>query len=296
MAKTKKKLRGVESLKSRYGLMFVTMWIIGVIIFFLKPLCESLFYSFSTVDLAAEGSVAQFTGITNYKQILLEDPDYLKNLQAALGSIVYSLPLILIVSLVLALILNQNFKGRIFFRGLYFLPVIIATGVVMQYIGGQISSDQISSSVTDNMFSVTDIMNVLSLPASIATPVQSIISNIFSLVWKCGIQIVLFIAGLQSIPSTLYEASKVEGASKWEDFWFITFPSLSRVTLLVTVFTMIELFTDANLNVIKIAFGRMKVGVYDISSAMLWFYFLVVGAVLGLVLFLYNKLLMKRWE
>ena len=246
--------------------------------------------------MAAEGSVAQFTGITNYKQILLEDPDYLKNLQAALGSIVYSLPLILIVSLVLALILNQNFKGRIFFRGLYFLPVIIATGVVMQYIGGQISSDQISSSVTDNMFSVTDIMNVLSLPASIATPVQSIISNIFSLVWKCGIQIVLFIAGLQSIPSTLYEASKVEGASKWEDFWFITFPSLSRVTLLVTVFTMIELFTDANLNVIKIAFGRMKVGVYDISSAMLWFYFLVVGAVLGLVLFLYNKLLMKRWE
>lgn len=296
MAKTKKKLRGVESLKSRYGLMFVTMWLIGVIIFFLKPLCESLFYSFSTVNLAAEGSVAQFTGITNYKQILLEDPDYLKNLQAALGSIVYSLPLILIVSLVLALILNQNFKGRVFFRGLYFLPVIIATGVVMQYVGGQISNDQISSSVTDNMFSVTDVMNVLSLPASIATPVQNIISNIFSLVWKCGIQIVLFIAGLQSIPSTLYEASKVEGASKWEDFWFITFPSLSRVTLLVTVFTMIELFTDANLNVIKIAFGRMKVGVYDISSAMLWFYFLVVGAVLGLVLFLYNKLLMKRWE
>ena len=106
----------------------------------------------------------------------------------------------------------------------------------------------------------------------------------------------LFIAGLQSIPSSLYEASRVEGASRWEDFWFITFPMLSRVTLLVGVFTMIELFTATTSPVIRTAYSKMGVGIYDVSSAMLWMYFAVVGVVMGLVILLYTRLLMKRWE
>ena len=139
-------------------------------------------------------------------------------------------------------------------------------------------------------------MNVLNLHVGIANYVQPIISNIFSLVWQCGIQIVLFIAGLQSIPASLYEASRVEGASKWEDFWFITFPMLSRVTLLVAVFTMIEQFTSSTSAIIKTAYSKMQVGIYDVSSAMLWFYFMIVVLIMGLFLLIYNRALMRRWE
>lgn len=111
-----------------------------------------------------------------------------------------------------------------------------------------------SASITDNMFSVEDVMGWLNLPPQIAELAKNAINSIFDLVWKSGIQIVLFIAGLQSIPKSLYEASTVEGASKWEEFWFITFPMLSRVTLLVGIFTMIELFTDANNTLVSRAY------------------------------------------
>lgn len=293
----KKKLRGIDSLKSRYGLMFVSIWVVGFVLFFLVPLCQSFTYAFCDVVFGSDKGGNTFVGIKHFRTLLLEDPSYTDNLRSAVSSMLYSLPLILIVSLVLALILNQKFRGRLFFRAVYFLPVIIASGVVMRLISGQLnSSDQLSSSVTENMFSVADIMNVLNLPTAVATYVQKIISSIFSLLWQCGIQIVLFIDGLQSIPSSLYEASRVEGASRWEDFWFITFPMLSRVTLLVGVFTMIELFTATTSPVIRTAYSKMGVGIYDVSSAMLWMYFAVVGVVMGLVILLYTRLLMKRWE
>lgn len=292
-----KKLHGIETLKSKYGLMFVSIWIIGFVLFFFVPLCQSIGYAFSTISIGENGLETSFVGFQNFYKILMEDPDYTKNLQTSIGQMVYSLPMILVVSLVLALILNQKFFGRLFFRALYFLPVIIATGVVMQLISGKVSSDdQMASTVTQKMFTVEDIMGVFNLPAGIATTVQTIISSIFSLVWKCGIQIVLFIAGLQSIPSSLYEVSKVEGATTWENFWFITFPMLSRVTLLVGMFTMIELFTDSTSPIIVTAFKKMSVGIYDVSSAMLWFYFLIAAVILGLVIFLYTHILMRRWD
>ena len=150
-----------------------------------------------------------------------------------------------LLSLVLALLLNNKFKGRLFFRALYFMPVIIASGVVIELISGMttggMSDSSVSESVSGGMFSVQDVMAVLDLPNQVAEYVQKIISNIFDLIWNSGIQTVLFIAGLQSIPSSLYEASRVEGATKWEEFWFITFPMLSNVTLLVMVYTMVEL-------------------------------------------------------
>ena len=289
----KRKLRGIESLKSKYGYMFVSIWVIGFVLFFSSSFIQSVIYSLSDVVIGGETS---FAGIKHFKMLLTEDPDYTKNLSASLSSILYSLPLILVVSLVLALMLNQEFRGRLFFRAIYFLPVIIATGVVLKYISGYGSTtDKVSESVTDNMFQVTDIMNVLNLPAGIAEYVQTIISNIFSLLWQSGIQIVLFISGLQSIPSSLYEASRVEGASKWEDFWFITFPSLSRVTLLVAIFTMIDQFTSSTSPIIETAYSKMQTGIYDVSSAMLWFYFIIVIAVMGVFLILYNRLLMRRW-
>lgn len=296
----KKKKKGVESRKSQYGMMFVLPWIIGVIMFFIVPILQSLIFSLSEVFIEADGVVMDFIGVENFRYLISEDPDYLKLLSSSVTQFLYSLPLILIISLVLALILNQKFRGRLFFRSLFFLPVIIASGIVLEVFFDVTSENTaalgVSTSMTANMFSVSDIMTLLDLPQKVATYVQVVITNIFDLVWSCGIQIILFIAGLQSIPGTVYEASKVEGATKWEEFWFITFPMISRVVLLTGIFTMVQLFTDNRNPMISKAYTMMGSGIYDRTSAMLWFYFLIVGVIMILIVGLYSKTLLKKWK
>lgn len=297
----KKKYKSIEQLKSRYGLMFVSPWIIGFIIFFAYPVIQSVWYSFSKVTLSVGGVQSRFIGIRNYRYLLVEHPSYIGWLTSSFTTILYSLPIILLVSLVLALLLNQKFRGRIFFRALYFVPVIIASGVVIKLMFSTTSDDLVSagvnSSLTGSMFSIQDVTGWLNMPDAIANYVKIVINNIFDLLWSCGIQTVLFIAGLQSIPTTLYEASRVEGATKWEEFWFITFPMLGSVLLLVGVYTMVDLFTATRNNqIITKAYTMMSTGIYDETSAMLWIYFVVVGIFLGAVLFLYNRFLLRRWQ
>lgn len=295
-----KKHRGIEELKNRYGHMFTLPWLIGIIIFFIIPLVQSVWYSFAKISVVENGIETKFIGLDNYKQIIQADPNYTKWLSSGITSFFYTLPLIILVSMVLAMLLNQKFVGRLFFRALYFLPVIIASGVVMTLVFQTTSSDMgsmgVSDTYTSNMFSVDDIIGWLQVDGKVAEYVILVINKIFDLVWQSGIQTVLFLAGLQSIPSSLYEASRVEGATKWEEFWFITFPMLSQVTLLVAVFTMVEIMTNTRSSIISNIYKMMSSGIYDETSAMIWFYFLVGGGLMALVLFLYNRFLMKRWE
>ena len=295
-----KKNRGINELKSRYGYLFTTHWIIGILIFFAFPLIQSILFSFSDIEIVGGGINLNFIGIENFRQILTIDANYEIWVKNSVTTYLYSLPIIILLSMALAIILNQKFRGRLFFRALYFLPVIISTGAVINLIfkttGSDMSDIGVSDAYSANMVSVDDIVKLLDINGEIAAFITQTISKIFDLVWSCGIQIVLFLAGLQSVPSSLYEASKVEGATKWEEFWFITFPSLSRVTLLVAVFTMVELITSERTTLIKNVYSMMRAGNYDETSAMIWFYFLICGAMMGIIIFLYNRFLMKRWE
>ena len=295
-----KKCRGIESIKSKYGMLFVAPWTIGFIVFFLVPVFQSILYSFCDITLNTDGVSLEFVSVENYKYFLFEDPNFTKNLTADLSSLLYSLPIILLLSVVLALLLNQKMRGRLFFRALYFMPVIIASGVVIQMLFKTTDEDLISagvnSALSDSMFSVEDVISWLNLPDKIASYVKIVINNIFDLLWNCGVQTVLFIAGLQSIPKSLYEASNVEGASKWEEFWFITFPMLGNVTLLVMLYTMVDLFTNSRRSIIELATNKMNSGVYDTTSTMLWIYFVIISLIMTLVLFIYNKTLIKRWQ
>ena len=299
MKKTKKN-RGIVELKSRYGYLFTMHWIIGIVIFFVMPLVQSVIFAFSEMEVVSGGFEINFIGFENFRRILLEDPSYESWLKSSATSYLYSLPLIILLSMSLALILNQKFRGRLFFRALYFLPVIISTGAVMNLIFKTSGSDMAGMGVSDaysaNMISVDDIIKLLDIQGEIATYITATISKLFDLVWSCGIQIVLFLAGLQSVPQSFFEASRVEGATKWEEFWFITFPMLSRVTLLVTIFTMVELITSERTTIIRNVYSMMRTGNYDETSAMMWFYFLICGGVMGIVVFLYNRFLIKRWE
>jgi ABC-type sugar transport system permease subunit len=299
--KRKKKHKGIESLKSTYGRMFVLHWEIGLILFFLVPIFKSFYFSFCDVSFVGGHYVFEFIGIENFKEVLTVNPNYKNNLSLTLAEMAYSMPVIVILSLILALLLNQKFRGRIFFRALYFLPVIIATGVVIEHLFQSTSSDLSSSGVSDsfasNMLSVDDLLSWLSLPPEIGTYFSKILNNIFNLVWNCGIQIVLFISGMQSIADSLYEVSKVEGATKWEEFWLITLPMLSRTLVLVIIFTMVELLTDKTNAVMKLAYSFMSVATnYGTASAMMWIYFAVVGVLMATLMFILTKLFLKRWD
>lgn len=296
----KKKTRGITELKSYYGRMFTLPWLIGMILFFIVPLFESVFYSFSEVSIVPGGVEKEFIGFANYKEILFSNPDYTGIVSSAVTAFLYKLPIILLLSMVLAILLNQKFMGRTFFRALYFLPVIIASGPVLTLLFYSSSSDLsnlgTSEAISSSLVSVDEIVADLGISGEAASYITTMISRIFDLIWNCGIQIVLFLAGLQSIPSTLYEASKVEGATKWEEFWFITFPMLSEVTLLVGVFTMVQLITNDRSRIITVLYNNINSAVYDTTSAMAWFYFLVAGGIMAILLYAYSYFAARRWK
>ncbi len=293
--------RGIEALKERYGWICVSLWVFGLIVFFLIPIFQSFLYTFCKVTLVTGDLQTKWVGLENLKYIFTIDQNYVDNLAAGVGAFAYSFPIILVLSLILALMLNQKFKGRTFFRAIYFLPVIIASGVILGTIIGDTSSVTDVSGTTDqavsaNMVDVSELVKWTGLPEKIGDYFSDAINKIMNLVWKCGIQIILFIAGMQSIPDLYYEVSKVEGATAWEEFWFITFPSLSRVITLVTVFTMVELMTSQTDKVIMQAYNLISSQMFGESSAMLWVYFCVIGAILGTILFAFNHFCAKKWE
>ncbi len=296
----RKKNRGINALKAKYGWICISPWIVGLILFFISPIIQSIIYSFSSVSLGVGGMNIQFVGLKNFRYIFLENADYLDYMAQAFVKFVYSFPVIIILSLILALMLNQEFKGRILFRALYFLPVIIAAGPVLKTVlsaeQSGISNIAQDESIAMSMFNVSEIVDAVGLPQQLATYFVSIIDGITGLIWNCGIQTVLFIAGMQAIPTLLYEVSKVEGATKWEEFWLITLPMLGRVILLVSVFTMVELMVDPTNPLISLAYSFMKSQFYGESSAMLWSYFVVIGLIMAALLAIFKKTCLDKWE
>jgi ABC-type sugar transport system permease subunit len=221
----------------------------------------------------------------------------------SIKSIVTEMPLIVALSLILAVILNGKFRGRIVARAVFFLPVIIATGVVMELLSGDeiriplFTMTSEADSEYGSMIDFASILNGLDLPEELNDLIANWMGNIFGLLWSVGIQTVLFIAGLQSIPSSMYEVSKVEAANKWQEFWFITVPMLGQVILLVMVFTLIEQLTAVDNPIMSQVYAVLRTqNVYDRSAAMVWIYFIIVAICMGLILLVYKKLCLDRWS
>ena len=294
-----KKHRSIETLKSRYGAMFISPWILGMLVFFVYPILNSVYLGFADLSIDIDGIVTEFVGVKNYYTILVTDPKYLDMVIEAVKDMLISMPFILIVSIVLALLLNGQYKGRIFFRGLYFLPVIFASGPVLSLFlqagNSKATTTALSEEANFGMIDFTTILVGLNLPSSIENYLSLILSEIFMLVWLSGIQTILLIAGLQSIPDLHYEVAKVEGATAWETFWFVTFPQLIRTILLVMIFTIVELCGSSTNNVVSSAYSSFNNLKYGEGSAMLWFYYLFVGILIAIVFALYKNLFVKKW-
>ena len=297
--KKKKTGGGLSKYREKYGYLFIAPWLVGVILFFLIPIAQSLYFAFCDIKLTENGLKNTFLGFDNFEYIINKDPKYLGYVMESFAKISYSLVAILVISLVLALILNSKFKGRIFFRALYFLPVIIASGVVIELLfavnGEEAIASGVGEAVSNNMIDFGDVIRKLGLPTQISNFLSVILENIFEIVWNSGIQIILFISGLQSIPDQLYEAATVEGCTKWEEFWFVTLPMLSRTLTLVIVFTIVELLTTKTNVVMSFVLATINNLEYGIGAAMAWFYFLVIGVVMAFVMYILDRVWIRRW-
>lgn len=283
------------------GVMFVTPWLIGIILFFLQSIINLFRYSFSNFKFTQNGGYilqSLKNGIfENYVEAFTKDALYPQKLLESLKDILYKVPVILVFSIFVAIILNQSFKGRTLMRGIFFIPVLISSGVVASVIKTSLTSTVIGTDTSNNIFSAALLMQTMEemgLPDQIVTQVGKIVSNVTDLVWGSSVQIIIFLMGLLTIPKTYYEVANVEGATAWEAFWKVTFPAVSPYIMVNIVYTSIDQFTNYDNSVMKyimdIAFKDFK---YSYSSALMWIYFVIIIIIIAIILSLTSLLVVS---
>lgn len=286
-----------EKRKALYAYGFLSIWIVGTIYFFLRPLIVSLWYSFNTTKVDLGHMSVTWNGIGNYIRAFREDTDYSEALLAVLGDTAWKTPLIIIFSIFIAVILNQKFKGRTFARAVFFLPVIIATGPVISIINGDMDNSGYSGGAeqfstmfsTDMTGALMNFLGVYNISDKVTDLISLVTSNIFNLVWDSGIQIIIFLSALQNIPFSAKEAASIEGATSWEFFWKITIPYISPMIVTNLIYTIVDSFIDPSNSVMTIVLNKASEWEHGYSAAMAWAYFLIVIIALCIVLPILNK-------
>lgn len=295
-----------EKKKGLYGYGFIALWFIGALMFFIVPLLQSFYYSFHNVapevgEVSVTALVDNLTGekniFLNYKTAFMTDPKFRQYLVEVLQDMALSLPVIVVFSLFVAIIINQKFRGRTFARAVFFLPVIIATGPVYAIITGDLetsgnnSAEQFSTMFEADMVDqLLEFVGIYGFGDTFTEMLTTITSDILNLVWKCGIQIIIFLSALQGIPPSAKEAAAIEGATSWEFFWKITLPYISPMIVVNIVYTVIDSFTDPTNEVMGRLLEIQSEWRYGLSAAMAWSYFGIILIVLGIIFAIMNKL------
>lgn len=295
--KMKKSRISYERKKGLYGYGFIALWFIGAVYFFIIPVIMSIYYSFNDVTLQAPDLVAKWCGIENYKNAFVDSATYVPKLLSSLQDVALKVPIIVIFSLFAAVLLNQKFKGRTVVRAIFFLPVLIATGPVMSVINGDMLNQGVSGASQFSSLFKTDLvteflqfMGIYNLSETLTTFITTITSDVFNLIWNSGVQILIFLAALQTIPTSAREAANMEGATAWEFFWKITFPYVSPMILANIIYTVIDCFTDASNPVMQLVTQKSNSWDFGYSAAMAWIYFGIIAICLVIISVVITKL------
>ena len=273
MARKNKKKKTLAFKNAVAGYLFIAPFIIGFILFLVVPLVQSLRMSFSTVEL--EGGLSMtWAGLENYRQAFLVDEQFVPNLISELVKMLTNVPATLIFSFFIALLLNQSFKGRGAVRAIFFLPVILSSGVIVGLESGNTLLADMKDAIeaTNNNTSITGVLESI-LITSDSSPMSQMFSYVFDII--NSVYDIAIASGIQII----------EGCTAWESFWKITLPMVSSMILVNIVYTVIDFFLKTDntvmdrIDAIGIG-GRMD---YGQASAMAWVYFLCVIVALGIV-------------
>ncbi len=262
------------------GIAFVTPWIVGFALFTMIPLIQTFLYSLNQVIVSATGIEQTFIRWQNYTRALFTDPTFVELLVEYIVETVVSVPVVMIFSMIIALFLNLKIRFRGVFRTIFFLPVIITSGPVIR--------ELVSQGATSVPMVVQSpiVLNLLAgLPPILRTPVNYLLTSFILILWFSGVQILIYLASLQKIDRSIYEAAAMDGASAWESFWKITLPSLSTTNIVVAIYTVITLSHFSENRVVRYIYSQT----YDIkggigyASAMSFLYFAALVLILLLV-------------
>jgi ABC-type sugar transport system permease subunit len=297
MAKVKKKV-SLEAKRARMGWLFVAPFIIGFLLFFLGIMVNSFKFSFMNIKTdPSQGIIMHNVKFENYLYMLTVDTDFVNNLKNSIINMVYNIPITIMFSLFIAILLNKKMKGRTIFRAIFFIPVILATGIINKadavnsvlnaYQGIDVGKSMSAASEMDQLFNTASLThyfsNVLSFSPMLTSMTVSVASNIYKVVSSSGVQILIFLAGLQGIAPSLYEAAQIEGCSQWESFWKITFPMISPLILTNVVYTVVDSFTSESNVIMTTISSFLSRAEYGKASATAWMYFLVIGILMIVV-------------
>ncbi len=295
----RRKIASLDRRKARSGWLFILPFLIGFVLIYLPMVKDSIVFSFSKINAGTGGGAysTEFVGWDNYKEALLEDPDYAQTLVKGIQQMAFDIPAIIIFSLFMAVMLNQNMAGRGVFRAIFFIPVILSTGIMESISAADILSDYMEdtsgidtgtgSSTATELVSSMDLQKLFSnmkVGTEIVDYVTSAINNIYGIVNRSGVQMLIFLAALQSISPAIYESCKIDGATAWETFWKVTFPMITPMILVNSVYTVIDSFTtDDNTVMSFISSKYSESNGQVLSSAMSWIYFLIVIVIVSVI-------------
>lgn len=300
MINLKKKSISLEQKRIRWGYIFALPFAVGFVLFFLSPLILYVILGFSKLSLTNQGMQLNPVGLENFRQVLFVRVGYFERVLKSLGELLLTSPAIVLYSLFVATLLNQEFKGRGAVRAIFFLPVIMASGIaavsnndsLMGHAIHALSGDVSLTGDGDNTSMVKGLMDLLgaSFSPQMFSFVSNLVGKIYTITMSSGVQILIFLAGLQGISPSLYEASSIEGATSWENFWKITLPMISPVVLVNSVYTIVDQLGGASNAVIMDMYDTaLKQNQFGFSSAMGLIYFSLIFIVVGFVIFIMSK-------
>ena len=281
------------------GYLFLLPFLVGFLAFMFFPILESLRMVFSRVriDIVKNGFAMEFIGLENIKRVFFIDPEFNRMLTEEVWRMVLIVPAIIIFSLFIALLLNQEFKARGFVRAVFFLPVILSSGIMI----GLETNNSLLQSMAEiikegNLLksSITGVLEDILVAEGAASDFMAyifkIVNQIYDIAMASGIQIIIFLSALQTIPPSMFEAAEIEGATSWECFWKITFPMVSPLILVNVVYSVVDYFlrTD-NLVMEKINTTLTQRLDFAFSTAMAWVYFLAVMVIIGTAVTIISK-------
>ncbi|HCR41745.1 MAG TPA: sugar ABC transporter permease [Lachnospiraceae bacterium] len=277
------KKMSMKKRKALFGYLFTLPWLIGFLSFTLFPLVDSLYMAFHKVQISADGISTKFLGTGNLMYALSLDFEFLDAIFEISKYILILTPLIVILALILAMLLNRKLWFRTFFRAIYFLPVIILSGGLMNSLEKNGAFDIVD--LTEN--SILRWMNHSGF-YQIYYVIELLLKNIFYVLWFSGVQILIYLSGLQKLDQATYEAAYIDGASNWQAFWKLTFPAMKQFTTLNIVYTVVLIATFPTSKVVtlimKNMFGQGDFQGLGYSSALSWIYFVVIILIMFLFL------------
>ncbi len=293
-----KKLR-LHTKRAITGYLFILPFLIGFLLFILSPLITSVRMAFSDVSISTTeaGFVLKDVGFDNFIRAFTIDPDFNRLLTESCKDMLVNVPCIIIFSLIAAVLLNRRFPGRGFVRAIFFLPVILNSGIVLglEKSNALLAGIEVLQSNAADVSITTTMENLLlgalgGVGEEIVSFVSDVVNNFYDIVTASGIQTVIFLSALQTINTSVYEAADIEGCSAWEKLWKITIPMVSPMILVNWIYTIIDRFLRSdNALMEKILTAASASMQYGYSSAMAWIYSIIMLLFIGLSSLIISK-------